>query len=157
MADFSLIKKHIPSEAQEPWLTTANCRVFYSANDGALHLVKDFFPKGYAGPEMNYLGGKDGQVISAPSNSEAIKMNEKLLEQKVEVKTNADGSSTLAIEIYREYFDTGGYMTRILASVDIAADGKLKGFSSEKSTSHKRFFFFGAFGEFKINKSVRCN
>lgn len=158
MADFSFLSHYLPLKDQKPWLVTGTCRVFFAPEDnfGAVHLIQDYYPADDAGPQ-NLLGGKSGVMLNLPQDpSQPVRKGNELLAQRGEAVKNADGSTTLHLDLYREHFDTGGYIVRQRATIDLSPDGRLKGFEAETSTAARRFIFFGPFGGFKTEQVFRC-
>jgi hypothetical protein len=155
--DPQIVKKHIPSESKEPWMTTKTCRAFLGGyEDGTLYLVKDFFAKGVTDP--NKLYGQDVGILNLTDYdlSKPVVKEDQTFDQRAEEVKNPDGSTTLEFDLYREFLDTGGYFTRHRATVRIGADGTLLGFDYEKSTAHRRFIIFGSFGDFKSSERLNC-
>lgn len=160
MADVSFLRKYLPAENQEPWLVAGRCRVFFNPQampNGSIHLIRDYFPPGYEGPDKNFLGGKSGIIIDLPKDLSApVQKGTSLLKHRAEAVTNPDGSTSLNFDLYKQHVDSGGYFTRVVATIQLGPGGQLKGFKAEQFMATRPFIFFGPMRDFKHHLAVSC-
>ena len=143
MTDTSFIQKYLPPE---PGLVSGKCRVYFNPEEsinGVITLMIDTPPRN----DPTKL--KKAMFIDIPKDlSLAVKKNDTLLQQRAEVFTNADGSVTLQFDIYRQWYDTGGYFTRDKAEIQLDADKKLKGFQIERFMGFQKVYLLWSYEGF---------